>query len=218
MLPGDRLIEKILDDETSARARDKATSYLLQELGKGYPIANLARLLTSANSDAVRAGAWLLAEQGRAGIALRDLVVALLDHPVDDVRFWALDSLTAWATVEDGAAVAAAIGKVVDASPAVRWKALHFLAATGPSELEAGAAALTDDRLRAPTLWLAGQRWDSFDRVDILARLGNENRLIVAFAAAAAKRVHFMDRSLLEHAARVTDEESAVYAQRGLEY
>ncbi|NRQ33395.1 hypothetical protein HII36_16295 [Nonomuraea sp. NN258] len=217
MRPGDKLIEKIRDGDTSAGARDKATSYLLHELGKGYPPRNLARLLTSDNPDAVEAGAWLLAEQGRHGVELRHLAVPLLGHPAEGVRFWAIDSLVTWATIEDAPALALAIAAVADDSRAVRWKALHFLTATGPSELAAGAASLPDPALRTPALWLAGQNLGSFDRDGILARLGSPDPLTATFAVAAAKRLITMDRTLLEHATRVADDELARYAERELE-
>ncbi|MEW9555329.1 hypothetical protein [Nonomuraea sp. NPDC050783] len=216
MATGDELVRRILDDETSSRARSRATSYLLRELGRGYPVERLAPLLMSDDPEVVQSGAWLVSEMGGKGVVLRGLITRLLDHAADRVRFHALDSLLCWATPADGVAIATAISKVIDTSSAVRWKALRFLAALGRSELEAGAASL-QGRLKELTLWLAGHEMDAFDRSEILTRLDASEPLVRSFAVAAAARMSWQDPSLLAHAKQSTDDDIREFARTELE-
>lgn len=208
---GDELIDRLRAGENDSSAND-----LLTELFRGYPVESVRRLLHSDEESAVKAGAWILSELGVRAAPMMTDIVALLEHPLRYVRFFAVDAVMAGGTAEDGSAIAAAIGLIDDPDDAVRWKALTFLAWASSEQLAAGVEHLPPP-LRDRARWLTRAVSGAVAGSDVLAALDGPDRLARLFAAAATVRLARRDRHLLRHAAASSDAEVSSFAQEQLE-
>lgn len=205
-------------DELVARLRagagedaDAVVYDLLTEMFDGYPLENLRPLLRSDDSTLVRHGIWIVSELGEAGTPLLDDVAPLLGHPHRNVRFFAIDTIITTTGAGDGETLARAVALVEDPESAVRWKVREMLAGVTAEQLNAAAAALTG-RLAELTRWLVGVTPE--DTEAVVARLGDEDPVLRAFAAAAAVRLARDDPRALAHAAAMADEDLAKFAAR----
>lgn len=208
---GDLLLEKIALNGT-----DEDVNELLKECQRGYPVAQLRRLLRSPEHGAVKAGAWIVSELGERALPLLSDIVPLLHHPVRYVRFFVLDAILAAAKPEHADAIANAIMLIRDADNAVRWKALHFIAKATLEQLRAAQPRLVMEQLAAHTAWFL----DVVTRIDgpeIAGGIDDSNPTRRLFAVAAAARTKDHDIQALEKGTRSADQEVSSFALQELE-
>jgi hypothetical protein len=210
MIRGDQLVERLGSGRLSPEERDEAATELLNEIFDGFPVERLRPLLHSNDEGAVRAGAWIASELGEEFEPLMTEVGRLLDHPVRDARFFALDIVLNRATGELGSEIAQAVALSGDADDAVRWKALRFLSAATEEQLTASLPNLEDEHVAAQTAWLVSS--DALDSRQVTARLTAVDGLVRKFAAAAAARIFDRDPVPLQRAASSPDAEVRSFA------
>lgn len=204
---GDRLIEAVLEQERAGDELDDLAYALLDELWGGYPLDHLHRLLESDNDIAVNTAAWILSELGEESAQFMTEVDALLESPHWYARYFALDVVVNYATADaDGATIAKAVRLICDEVQAVRKKSLRFLAHLKTEKLHASLPYLVGTPVGAFTMWLLELRDDAtlFERLS--DRLDHADWLTRAFAAVAAARLWGENASVLEQAARSTDD------------
>jgi hypothetical protein len=198
---GDELIELLLAGGMDFDEEGQAANDLLSAVIDGYPAHNLTRLTRSGDRRAVEDGAFVVSELGAKAAEVLDEVDFLLSHPWWKVRFDALDAALTGASPADDAVLAKAVMLVADPEPAVRWKALWFLAGAATDQLEAAASHLPDDRMARLAAWLAAEGGDPAHLPGILNRLDDPDKQTRMFAAAAAARVAEAHRHGFEQAA-----------------
>ena len=214
---GDELIELLLSGEADPEAGGRAANELLAQVQGGYPAQNLSRLIHSDSSRAVANGAFVVSELRTRAAEILDQVDFLLDHPLRDARFDALDAVLTGASGEHGALLAKAVMLIDDPDEAVRWKALKFLANATRDQLGAAIPDLADRHVAELVAWLAGAGSDPANLPDIerrLRALGKQTRM---FAAAAAARVAGTDRRAIAQAALAGDPEIRSFAENVIE-
>jgi hypothetical protein len=208
---GDEQMARLRAAADDPAAADAAANELLKALFAGYPVERVRPLLRSGQAHLVRAGIWIASELGADGAPLLDDVVRLLDHPIRYVRFFAVDAVLANAGSGHGAVTARAVRRIDDPDQAVRWKVLQLLANADRDTLAASVDGL-DDSLDELVTWLIGPP----DGAEIAARLGDPERAVRLFAAAAAARSAPTDPGPLTFAAGSTDEEVSSFAAERL--
>jgi hypothetical protein len=206
---GDGLVRLLLRAGDDPQADGETAYALLQELFAGYPADRLAPLARSDRPAAAEAAAWLLSELGPRAKPELPVVADLLHHPSRKARYYAIDAVHAAADGADGDVVAAAIGLVIDADKAVRYRVLYLLTWATQEQLEAAASALDDaDPAAAGTRWLARRP----DSPAVLDRLSDVAPLWRRFAVAAAARLAAADPGPLERAATLPDADLRSFA------
>jgi hypothetical protein len=208
---GDHLVERL-----RSGARDDSANELLELVFAGYPVDNLLRLTRSDEPVAVGSGAWIISELGPGSAALMEEVARLLEHPVRQARFWAVDAVLAGATTAHGEVIAKAVTLLADPDEAVRWKVLQLLAAIPADHLAAGLPNLTDPHVVRLVTWLTSVDADPIGARDVESRLAGADRLTRLVAAAAAARLAPRTVDLLERAAAAEDEEVRSFAKSEL--
>jgi hypothetical protein len=194
-------------------ADDDSANELLKEMFRGYPIANIQRLIHSENPLAVKSGAWIVSELVHREPALMSDVKMLLDHPNRNVRFWAVDAVLVGAGTHHGELIAKAIALIADPERAVRWNVLRFLARSPQANLNASEPYIENVELRELTRWLATVGTGPSSRQEVSAGLADSDKLTRMFAAAAAVRLAPDDRGFLEEALGSTDPEVSSFAK-----
>lgn len=207
---GDVLLARVLQDGDDASANE-----LLNEFFAGYPVERLRLLLGSNVDHGVRAGAWIASELGSRIEPLIDEVAKLLHHESRYVRFFALDSVLMGAGPNAAPILAAAVELVEDPDPALRWKAMGFLANASREQLAASARHLGRSPLGDLVRWLL-RSVASGDTPAIESRLGNEASPRRLFAVVAAARLAPSDLSPLRRAAKADDDEIRSFATERL--
>jgi hypothetical protein len=209
---GDELIELLLSGEEDPEEEGAAANELLAQVQRGYPAENLSRLTRSGSSRAVANGAFVVSELGAQAAQIIDEVDFLLDHPLRDARFDALDAALTSASGEHGAILAKAVMLFADPDEAVRWKALNFLAKATPDRL-AAALLYLPDHVADLAAWLASAGSDPASLAEIRSRLHAPQKEIRMFAAAAAARVAETNRQAMEEAGLSGDPEIRSFAE-----
>lgn len=184
---------------------DRAANELLSVLFAGLPVSTLVTLLRSTETEAVKAGAWLVSELGENARPIIGEVAALLSSPEAYVRHFALDAVITATTQADGELIGQAIGLVGDPNPGVRDKAVRLLAVTPPDRLTAALPHVPGDDLRALTEWLVRTAVPFGESTEVTARLGATDPAERLFALALAIRIADRDSEPLEHAAEAAD-------------
>ena len=205
---GDALLEQVLSNAT-----DETSNELLQAFFAGYPVERLRLLLRSDDDDVVRAGVWIASELGVAAASVIDDLAPLLWHPLQYVRFWAVDAVLAAASVADGEVIARALGLIEDGEDAVRWKVLHLLARASSEQLAAALPFTSDANLARRLRWLAGE---PLRIEDVAVRLDGD-RLDRLFAVAAAARLRSGRKQALQRAMASSDDEVRTFAREELD-
>lgn len=205
----------VLLADVAASGSEEAAHELLDEFFSGYPVEKLRELLSSDDEQVVKAGAWIASELGERAAPVLPEIGVLLKHPLTYVRFFALDCVLA-ATEASREVIADAISLIADSDPAVRWKAMHFLAKAGQDQLEKGAGHIRDSVVAAQIDWLIAVENASDDR-PIMSMLNNDARLQRLIAAVAARRAASQDALALEYAAASADPEVRSFAEEELE-
>ena len=206
---GDQLLERIRAGEDGDAAND-----LLKEMFRGFPVERLRELLESSDERAVKSGAWIASELGASFAPLMAEARRLLEHPVPQVRFFALDVLLVNGTEHFADELGLAAALVDDPEESVRWKATRFLARATDAQLAAARTHVPDAMLARELEWLS--RSEARDAHEIEERLKAGERLTRRFAAAAAARVE-TDDSPLNVAAQSDDPEIRAFAADELE-
>ena len=213
---GDELMERLL-----LGADDGSANQLLGEIGRGYPVNRILRLTHSDVPLVVGKGAWIISELGPRAAEMMDEVDRLLDYPVREVRFFAVDAALRGGTIDHAPTIAKAIMLIGDPDDAVRWKVLQLLARAPQGNLKASVPYLADAGIGLLVRWLAGVGgdWlagvggDSDSAQDVVDRLTSDDRLTRLFAAAAAARLAPTTLTPLELATASADDEVSSYAK-----
>lgn len=214
---GDALIRRIADIRRTPEERWDDAYTLLQKLFQGYAVDNLRVLLGSTDSATLETGIWVLSELGVEAAPLLDAVEPLLRSRSRKVRYWAIDVVHASAGHNDGRIIGKALELLNDDDVAVRRAASYFLARVGGSELDAAVLQLEGSQLGSLLDWFV-QVAQSEDAAALIAqRIHSSDRLERLVAVAAAARIAQRDRSALERAADVGDDEIRVFALRELD-
>lgn len=212
---GDELIDLICSRSLGEEETGQAANELLGEFRAGYPVRKLARLIHSDDDETVKIGAWLVSELGILAAPILDEVDFLLSHPVRDARYYGIEAVLVAAPAERGALIAKAVSLIDDPDEAVRRLAVRLLARATPKQLT-GALPHLPDPVAHLTRWLIGEGSDPARSPQILTRLGDPDREVRIFAAAAAARVVDRDQRALEGAARCGDSDIRIFAEREL--
>ena len=173
---GDELTARLLSGETSD---EHIVMELLHEFHSGYSPANLKPLLGSRDTQVVHAGVWIASELGGDACTLLDDIVPLVRHSNAQVRFFALDVLTACAEPGKAQLLVVALDRIDDREPSVQWKALMFLVAL--SEQTVHALKLAAARSRGLDVHVRG--------LDLVCRVSGEDGAKLLSSAAAADDV-----------------------------
>jgi hypothetical protein len=207
---GDALIERIL---TVGDVDGKASNDLIAEFyTHGYPVNKLLPLLLSDKDETVRAGAFVAEELGAKAAPLLPELMLLLDHRDRRVRYDVLEAVLAAATRVDGEVIARAISLVRDEDPAVRAKALSFLARAHLEQISAGIRHVQDPVVREGLAWLVKVEESASDE-DVASRLVHSDRLVRWFAGSAAVRAYRRNDALLAYAVESDDAELRAFAE-----
>ncbi|MFI7454088.1 hypothetical protein ACIBQX_41820 [Nonomuraea sp. NPDC049714] len=214
---GDDLIERIRTHPADDDIVGPAANDLLSELYAGYPVENLGKLLHSDNEVLVGTGAWLLSELVELAAPMMDEVPALLASPLRAVRYNATAVVLENADERHGPIIAQVMNLSRDPESAVRWKVLEFLTEASIEQLQAGVSCLPPGQMKELAEWLILEDGEEPDLPGIVIRLEAGDPVTRLFAAAAAASLSDeQDTSLLEHAARVEEEEIRSFAQARL--
>lgn len=214
---GEDLIERIRTHPADDDIVGPAANDLLSELYAGYPVENLTRLLHSGDDRILPTAAWLLSELAELAAPLTDEVPALLSSPIRSVRYDAIAVALENAGERHGPVIAQVMNLSRDPESAVRWKVLEFLTEASIEQLEAGVSCLPPGQLKELAEWLILQDDEEPDLAGIVIRLEAGDPVTRLFAAAAAASLSTEeDRSLLEHAAMVEEEEIRSFARERL--
>jgi hypothetical protein len=146
----DSLLRRIKNDIDGAASNGKALNDLLEEFHRGYPTKKLIELSRSSNPSVVRSAAWLLSELGTAACAQSSHFWRLLESTDPKIRFSLIDCVTVCAGDSDGDVIVKLIDSLLDASSAVRWKALDALVKLSERQLDAGWTWLKKNRPNCP--------------------------------------------------------------------
>jgi hypothetical protein len=214
---GDELIELLLSEEADPQEQGEAANDLLAQVQSGYPAQNLSRLIHSSSSRAVANGAFVVSELGAQASQIIDEVDFLLDHPLRDARFDALDAALTSASGKHGTVLAKAVMLFADPDQAVRWKALNFLAKSTPDQLAAAVPYLADRHVASLVTWLASEGSDPASLPEIRSHLRAPDKQTRMFAAAAAGRVAETNRQGIEEAATSDDPDIRSFAHGVIE-
>jgi hypothetical protein len=202
--------EEIIDQITGGSS-DSGTlaNELLRELHHGYPVERLRPLLSSDDSEVAAIAAWISSELVCGTGPILDDLVALLEHPVREVRFYSIDAVMAGATGPDSYRAASVLPMLDDRDPAVRWKAMRFLSYASVRQLQAALDWLRADEPGHPHVprlqWLLSP--DARDPAQVVACLSSPHAELRRYAAAAAVRLLGKDRTALVHASTAEDPE-----------
>lgn len=210
---GKQLVDRISRGDDGALANE-----LLSEFFSGHPIEDLKPLLASSDERVVKTAAWLASELGEKASRIIDSITPLLHSPSKQARFFAIDAVLVCATQQQAAAIADAIALLVDAEPAVRWKAAGFVAKASLGQLAASVGYQEIPELSTMTAWAI--RLDATvteDMSDVLRKLTDDRPSIRLFAAAAAARLIAVAPELLQQAAASQDAEVASFASEFIE-
>lgn len=212
MRRGDELIAIVGDPTTDSVALDVASTELVNEFLRGFPLEELRRLLHSDSTRIVQSGTWIAAEMGSEALPLLDEVPALLVHPDRQVRYFALDIVLTSASAEHETLVAQAVSLIEDPDQAVKSRATWFLAYAQTSVLAASIPFLVGP-VQAAVEWLT--RDPSAD--EVVRTLDSEADLSRLAAVAAATRQSDSAPSLLKLAAESGDSLVSRFARHQLE-
>lgn len=209
----EQLMSRLLQ---SSEPDGSAANDLLREFFRGYPTANLHRLLTSSNEVAVASGAFIAAELGASAAVVQDDLVQLARYPLPSVRcdvIGAIGGMRELATLES---IAIAMGGIIDDDELVRWKAIRFLGFIDGSLLGRSAAYVTNAELRSAISPLISPHGEG-SIAGIFDQPNEPRRLERLVALVAAIRVR--DRSIepLQLAASSSDEEIRTIANEYLD-
>jgi hypothetical protein len=203
-------------DQITAGSGDSGhlANELLREFQRGYAVEQLRPLLSSADDGVAEIAAWIASELGARAEPLLDDLVALLGHPVREVRFDAIGAVAASATGPDSYRAARVLPLLDDTEPAVRWKAMRFLSHAPADQLHAALDRLRADEPSHPHVprlqWLLSP--GARDPAAAIAFLSSSDANARRYAAAAAVRLLVKDRTALEHAASSDDPEIKRFA------
>jgi len=192
-------------------ADDDLKVRLLAEFHHGRALSTLLPLLRSKNDNAARTGAWIASELGKVGKELLPDIRPLLGHHDPIVRFFVLDCILNWASIEAGPTLADAVELIYDVSSAVRWKALRFIASASVGQLDAARSSLGPASIEAGHLeWLISP--DARDPVGVSRRLRASDAVTRKYALVAAARLSPVTNEPLIEASRVADPEARQFA------
>jgi hypothetical protein len=203
---GDELIDRL-----QRGANEDSANELLREIFAGYPADSLRQLIHSDEPIAVKSAAWIVSELGDRAFSMMSELDFLLDHPLRDARFWAIDAILGSAGNAKGEAIAKAIALIADQDEAVRWKVLQLLTRAPLTRLAAGVIHLNSVQLRSLTEWLMSIAPDN--STEVTERLTSSNHLERMFAVAAAARLAPAIRDPLMRAAGSDDQEVRSFAK-----
>jgi len=206
---GDQLLERLRAGEDGNAAND-----LLKEMFRGFPVERLQELLQSSDERAAKSVAWIASELGASFAPLMGEARRLLEHPVPEVRFFALDVLLVNGIEHFPGELGLAVALVDDPEASVRWKAMRFIARATDAQLAAARTHVPDAMLARELEWLSGS--EARDGREIQERLNASEPLTRRFAVAAAARVE-TDDSPLTVAAQSDDPDIRAFAADELE-
>ena len=177
--------------------RGTNANILLTEVQRGFPVANLRRLLDH-DKDAVCSLAWILSELGEGAIPLLGDVRVLLRHPARKARFFAIDVVLSCVSQNEFGLTSQAIDLITDEDSAVRWKVLRLLLLANTEQLRNSIMRLPPSRGNL-IAWLLDNEADPRIGIisDKLEAGRKEDRL---FAVVAAARWYPRDEQALRNA------------------
>lgn len=211
MIDGNEIVRRIQRGEKN----ENLPHQLLREFFRGYPIAELPKLFDNPNAEVVKTAAWIASELGTKGSPILSATARLLSHPSKYVRFFAIDSVLACATVRDAAIIADVVRLLRDPEPSVRWKVMDFLSRVALDRLEATAnlplGAETPSEIVKRILHLALPTTSNVSA--IISHLNSNSKLERQEGAVAAARVSRQDPLALKEALSNRDEDVRNFAQ-----
>ncbi|MQA94586.1 MAG: hypothetical protein GEV11_07990 [Streptosporangiales bacterium] len=190
----------------------RAANELLSALFAGFPVTALVPLLRSENTEAVKAGAWLVSELGEGAAPVIGEIAALLAHPQAYVRHFALDAVITATTEADGELIAGGIRLVDDPNPGVREKVIRLLSVIPAARLAAALPHLIGDTGHELTTWLLREAEHPEEAAGATARLESADPAERRFAAALALRIADHNDEPLARAAEASDPDIASLA------
>jgi hypothetical protein len=213
---GDALIGRLSREDLTPEERGQDAYDLLQEIFAGYPASGLLTLLRSDHIGSVETAVWVLSELGKEAAPLINEIEPLLSSPSRKVRYWAIDVVNASAGPRDGKVIGETLTLLADDDIVIRHAAAYFLARASGPQLSAAVAHLKDSKIGNLVAWLGRVSHTDGATPDILRRLESDDPLVGLVAAAAALRISAHDKSALERAADLGDDDISLFASREL--
>lgn len=208
------LIERIAAAPEHDRVGTLANE-LLREFQEGYPLDDLRQLLKSNNEQLVAIAVWITSELGVNCRPLLPDVVPLLAHPMQRVRYWALDCLF-WTSPENGCDLARAFNLLSDSESGIRRKVLDLLFRLSAEQLEAayvcGRHVILQPSIRDGLAWVLSADSMVPDKVEFAFR--NPDPIHSKFGVVAAARLSESHPELLLRASTVNDADAREFAVR----
>lgn len=216
MTRAEELVHELVSDP-KGRKSARRVQQLLEEYYRGVPLDSLRMLIHSQDETLQGDAAWIGSELPYSGRELLNDMTKLLSSGGRRARFYAIECIQLWSLpAVDAGPLSRAIGLVMDEDPAVRWKALCFLATADLEQLKAAARFLGEHESDCP--YLASLRWLSQQETSasqVMDRIGSDDLYERRFAVVAAARLK--DRELIALATKSADVEAAQFAKDMLE-
>ena len=121
-----RLIKKILTSSQDVKI-GKLAYELLSAVRSERNVESLEPLLLHKNNVVVESAVWIASELGGASGPVVNLLANLLNHEVDNVRYFAVEAVTASSSILSSGQLAMLVELIGDESAAVRWKVMNAL-------------------------------------------------------------------------------------------
>jgi hypothetical protein len=190
---------------------------LLREFHRGYPLDDLRQLLKSNDEQLVAIAAWITSELGANCRPLLPDVVPLLTHPMQRIRYWALDSLF-WTLPQNGCDLAHAVRLLRDSEEGIRRKVLDLLFRLSNEQIEAAyqckQEGVLESSLRDGLGWLLSA--DSLVPTKVESVLRGRDSTLRKFGAVAAARLRKTHAEPLLYASTMDDADAREFAARVL--
>lgn len=214
---GDELVGRLCSGSDDPELEGRETHELLSKVFSGYPVERIRPLLRSSVDSAVKHGVWIASESAPRAASIMDDIDHLLHHESPYVRYYAIDSVLTSSTASHGSTIAKAILLLSDPDPdpdhVIRRKVLELLANARIDQLQAGIAYVESEPLLGQLRWLTSTRDSTSERLEIIARLDEQENLSRLIAAVAAARIASRDPHPLDCAAASQDWEIRSFAK-----
>ena len=193
---------------------------LIQQLQMGCPVDCLRVLLTSSDSSAVKAGAYVASEIRDRVVPLAEDLVSLLDHPSGYVKYYVVEAFEGCAKVADLECTTLGVCKCIsllrDSDAPVRVKAMWFLSQISQSHIIEAEKKISDREVCERMTWLLEMEISPQPQ-EIFRRLDGACVLDKRFASVVAARKYLWNPTLLKHATQSADEDVREFAKMSLE-
>jgi hypothetical protein len=212
---GDQLIRELLSNSSEFEKKGKEYE-LLQVYFDGYPLETLRHLLLSKDDGVQRVAVYVVNELGSYGCELLDEIIPLLNYSDRDIFIDAIEVVAVCAVGANVEKYVHVVRAMNSSDVAIRRLSMFLISNATPPQLEAAKQLLSTDasgqvHCRGIS-WLLGISELTIEIVTEM--LHDEDAVIRAYGAIAAKKLIDKYPILIEKAASSPDDDVQVFAQR----